>query len=71
MTITKEFLESELRSLDLEIRKAQTFLIQAQAVTDAYRMLLVKLDEPEYNEKVTGDERNDGSPGPRGEGSDQ
>ena len=47
MQITKEFLETEIRSLEQESQKAQTFLIQAQATIIAYRMLVGKLDEPE------------------------
>jgi hypothetical protein len=49
MALTKEFLEQEVLSLESEIRKAQTFLTQAQAVLDSYRMLIVKFDEPEDN----------------------
>jgi hypothetical protein len=47
MQITKEFLQTEIQGLELEIGKAQTFLTQAQAVLNAYRMLVQKLDEPE------------------------
>ena len=54
MAVTKEFLQREILSLESEISKAQTFLIQAQAVLDSYRMLVSKYDEPEL-------ELNDGS----------
>lgn len=47
MQITKDFLQAEIQSLEQEIQKAQTFLIQAQAVSNAYQMLVRKLDEPE------------------------
>lgn len=47
MQITKEFLESEIRDLEQETNKAQTFLIQAQATIAAYKMLLNRLDAPE------------------------
>ena len=47
MAITKEFLQQEILSLEQEINKAQTFLIQAQAVLDSYRMLIAKCDEPQ------------------------
>ena len=49
MQITKEFLETEIRSLETEAQKAQTFLIQAQATIQAYKMLINRLDalEPE------------------------
>jgi len=47
MAITKEFLNAEILSLEQEITKAQTFLIQAQAVLGAYKMLVDKLDQPE------------------------
>lgn len=47
MQITKEFLQSEIQSLEQESQKAQTFLIQAQATIAAYQMLLRRMDEPE------------------------
>lgn len=47
MQITKEFLQTEVQSLEFEIGKAQTFLTQAQAVLNSYRMLLARLDAPE------------------------
>jgi hypothetical protein len=49
MQITKEFLQAEIRGLEQEVGKAQTFLTQAQAVMNAYTMLLAKIDEPELN----------------------
>ena len=47
MQITKEFLNAEILSLEQEVAKAQTFMTQAQAVLNAYKMLVNKLDEPE------------------------
>ena len=47
MQITKEFLEAEVRELETELQKAQTFMIQAQATITAYRMLINRLDAPE------------------------
>lgn len=47
MQITKEFLESEIRDLEQELVKAQTFLIQVQATITAYKMLINRLDAPE------------------------
>jgi hypothetical protein len=47
MQITKEFLESEIRDLESEAQKAQTFLLQAQATVAAYKMLVSRLDTPE------------------------
>lgn len=47
MQITKEFLQAEIRSLEQEMGKANTFLIQAQATIAAYNMLLNRLDAPE------------------------
>ena len=47
MQITKEFLESEIRELEQEANKAQTFLIRAQATISAYQMLINRLDAPE------------------------
>jgi hypothetical protein len=51
MQITKEFLESEIRDLEQEANKAQTFLIQAQATIAAYKMLINRLDAPEEEQK--------------------
>ena len=47
MQITKEFLEIEIRDLETEAQKAQTFLIQSQATIQAYKMLVNRLDAPE------------------------
>lgn len=51
MQITKEFLEAEIRDLEQEANKAQTFLIQAQATITAYRMLINRLEAPELENK--------------------
>jgi hypothetical protein len=47
MQITKEFLEAEIRELETEAQKAQTFLTQAQATIQAYKMLINRLEAPE------------------------
>jgi hypothetical protein len=47
MQITKEFLESEISELETEAHKAQTFLTQAQATIQAYKMLINRLEAPE------------------------
>jgi hypothetical protein len=47
MQITKEFLETEIRDLETETQKAQTFVTQAQATIQAYKMLINMLDAPE------------------------
>jgi hypothetical protein len=47
MQITKEFLACEIKELENESQKAQTFLIQAQAAISAYKMLINKIDESE------------------------
>ena len=47
MQVTKEFLESEIRDLETETQKAQTFLTHAQATIQAYKMLINRLDAPE------------------------
>jgi hypothetical protein len=47
MQITKEFLQAEIRSLEQEMGKANTFLVQAQATIAAYSMLINRLDAPE------------------------
>ena len=51
MQITKEFLESEIRDLEQEANKAQTFLIQAQATIAAYQMLINRLEAPEQEKQ--------------------
>ena len=56
MQITKEFLLSEIGSLEQEAQKAQSFLIQAQATIAAYQMLIRRLDtpeEPDYGTSTT------------------
>jgi len=50
MQITKEFLETEIRELETEAQKAQTFLTQAQATIQAYKMLINRLDTPELEQ---------------------
>ena len=47
MQITKEFLETEICELETEAQKAQTFLTQAQATIQAYKMLINRLEAPE------------------------
>jgi hypothetical protein len=47
MQITKEFLETEICDLEREAQKAQTFVLQAQATINAYKMLVSRLDAPE------------------------
>jgi hypothetical protein len=51
MQITQEFLEAEIRELEAEAQKAQTFLIQAQATITAYKMLINRLEAPEPEQK--------------------
>ena len=55
MQITKEFLEAEIKELEQEMNKAQTFVVQAQATITAYQMLINRLDAPEETEKPNGD----------------
>ena len=52
MQITKEFLEAEIRDLETEAHKAQTFLTQAQATIQAYKMLINRLDAPEQQDET-------------------
>lgn len=47
MEITKEYLLSEIASLESELRNAQTFAIQAQAAIDTHRTVLARLEQPE------------------------
>jgi hypothetical protein len=51
MQITKEFLEIEIRDLETEAQKAQTFLTQSQATVQAYKMLINRLDAPELEQQ--------------------
>jgi hypothetical protein len=51
MQITKEFLESEIRELETEAQKAQTFLTQAQATIQAYKMLINRIEAPELEQQ--------------------
>ena len=50
MQITKEFLEIEISELETEAQKAQTFLTQAQATIQAYKMLINRLDAPKLEQ---------------------
>ena len=52
MEITKEFLEAEIKDLETEFNKAQTFLIQAQATISAYKMLLNRLEEKQNGDAI-------------------
>lgn len=47
MQITKEFLESEIRDLEVEVHKANAFILKAQGTIEAYKMLINRLDAPE------------------------
>jgi hypothetical protein len=58
MQITKEFLEAEIVDLQIEIRKAEIFLTQAQATVSAYQMLIRRLDAPEVVETTETGEQN-------------
>jgi hypothetical protein len=58
MQITKEFLEAEISDLQNEVRKAETFLLQAQATISAYQMLIRRLDAPEVVETTETGEHN-------------
>lgn len=51
MQITKEFLEAEIAELNKEARKAETFLIQANATINAYQMLINRLNASETPEE--------------------
>jgi hypothetical protein len=58
MQITKEFLEAEISDLQNEVRKAEIFLLQAQATISAYQMLIRRLDAPEVVETTETGEHN-------------
>ena len=51
VVITQEFLQAEIADLEAESQKAQTFIVQAKAAIDAYRMLIAKINEPEPENK--------------------
>jgi hypothetical protein len=51
MELTKEFLLTEIGSLDSELQKAQAFILKAQGAIEVYKVLIRRLDEPN-----TGDE---------------
>lgn len=51
MQITKEFLQAEISDLELEIQRAQAFILKAQGTVEAYRMLINRLDAPEQEQK--------------------
>jgi len=43
--ITRKFITDELGLLQSEIEKAKTFLIQTEAVSNVYKMLLTKVED--------------------------
>jgi hypothetical protein len=45
MGISKEFILAEMEQVQVELQKAQVFVIQAETSLSIYRMLLAKLDE--------------------------
>jgi len=47
MEINKEFLLVEIGDLELEIQKANAFILKAQGTVEAYQMLIRRLDAPE------------------------
>jgi len=47
MEISREFIEAEVREIQSELQKAQTFVIQAETSLAIYRMLLARLDTPD------------------------
>lgn len=44
MEISKEFILSEMEQVQLELQKAQVFVIQAETTLAIYKMLLERLD---------------------------
>lgn len=46
MQITQEFLQEEIRSLELEIEKASAFILKAQGALDAYKLLINRIQAP-------------------------
>ncbi|CAB4167504.1 hypothetical protein UFOVP868_24 [uncultured Caudovirales phage] len=51
MEIKKDFLLAEIELLETELKKAQTFAIQAQATISAYQMLIRRLDVQEEHKQ--------------------
>lgn len=54
MVVTKEFLTAEIADLQIEMGKAQAFLLKAQGTIEAYQMLINRLDTPENPEQKDG-----------------
>lgn len=54
MQITKEFLQAEIRDLEVEIQKANTFMIKAQGTIEAFKMLINRLEAPEPDHDADG-----------------
>ena len=44
-------METEIRDLETEAQKAQTFLTQAQATIQAYKMLINRIEAPELEQQ--------------------
>jgi hypothetical protein len=55
MQITKDFLEAEITGLEIEIKKANDFLIQSRTAIAVYKMLVEKLAAPEPVSEVPAD----------------
>ncbi len=47
MEISREFIQAEMDEVQRELIKAQTFVVQAETSLAIYRMLLVRLDQPD------------------------
>ena len=47
MELTKDFLEAEIRDLETEIVRANSFIIKAQGAIEAYQMLIRRIEAPE------------------------
>lgn len=52
MQITKEFLVTEIKELEQELQKANTFAIQAQATITAYQMLIRRIETPDESSSI-------------------
>jgi hypothetical protein len=53
MEITKDFILSEISELEQEVQKANSFLLQAQAAINVYKMLINRLDTEDATKEIS------------------
>ncbi len=47
MTVTKEFIQSEITALDQKVERLRQDLVLADGARQAFKFVLARLDEPE------------------------